>query len=91
VTRNAPPNYDFQNGGQAPTITAAEKADYFKAAACMRSHGFPDFPDPTFPNDQVRVDVPSSINQDSLRFKSAATTCTKLIPAGLPYSRPNGS
>jgi hypothetical protein len=76
---------------QEPTITPAEQADYLKAAQCMRSHGFPDFPDPTFPNNNVRVNVPSSINQDSTRFKSAATICTKLIPAGLPYTKPPGS
>src|SRR5579884_2459839 len=36
--------------GRPPTISTADQADYLKAAACMRSHGFPDFPDPTFPN-----------------------------------------
>src|SRR6266487_3115670 len=39
---------DFENPGEAQTITAAERADYLRAAACMRRHGFPDFPDPTF-------------------------------------------
>jgi hypothetical protein len=29
-------------------ITSADRLDYLKAAACMRSHGIPDFPDPTF-------------------------------------------
>ena len=71
---------------QGPTITPADRADYLRAAACMRSHGFPDFPDPTFQNNNVQTDIPSSINQDSPQFRSAATTCTKLIPAGLPYS-----
>ena len=84
-------NYVFQNGSQGETISPADRADYIKAAACMRSHGFADFPDPTFENNGVRLDVPPSIDRDSSRFKSAATTCTKLIPAGLPYSRPSGS
>jgi hypothetical protein len=70
----------------APTINAAERIDYLKAAACMRSHGFPSFPDPTFPNSNVHLGIPSSINQDAPPFRSAATICTKLIPAGLPYS-----
>jgi hypothetical protein len=69
-----------------PTITPAEQADYLKATACMRSHGFPRFPDPTFPNNNIHINVPSSINQDSSTFKSAAEVCVKLIPAGLPYS-----
>ena len=68
------------------TITPADRADYLRGAACMRSHGFGDFPDPTFPGNNVRFDIPSSINQDAPRFRSAAMICTRLIPAGLPYS-----
>jgi hypothetical protein len=69
-----------------PTIPRADESAYVKGAACMRAHGVPDFPDPTFPNNHVQFNIPSSINQDSARFKSVATICTKLIPAGLPYS-----
>ncbi|HET6172230.1 MAG TPA: hypothetical protein VFD90_06485 [Gaiellales bacterium] len=76
---------------QAYTITPADRAAYLKAAACMRSHGFPDFPDPTFPDNNVTLNIPSSINRNSPRFKSAATTCTELIRPGLPYTRPGGS
>ena len=71
------------------TITPADRADYLRGAACMRSHGFGDFPDPTFPSDNVRFDIPSSIDQDAPRFRSAARICTRLIPAGLPYSHPS--
>jgi hypothetical protein len=71
---------------QGYTITPADRADYLKAATCMRSHGFPDFPDPTFQNNSLQTNIPASVNQDAPKFKSAATTCTKLIPAGLPYS-----
>ena len=70
----------------AQKITAADRTDYLKAAACMRSHGFPGFPDPTFQNGNVQTGIPSSIDQDYSPFRSAATICTKLIPAGLPYS-----
>lgn len=73
------------------TITAADRADYLRAASCMRSHGFAGFPDPTFPNNDVRLSIPSSIDTNSPRFKRAATTCTKLIRPGLPYTRPRGS
>jgi hypothetical protein len=81
------------NSGASPgyTITPADRVDYLKAAACMRTHGFPDFPDPTFANSNVQTNVPSSIDQDSSPFKSAAETCTKLIPAGLPYSKAGSS
>lgn len=76
---------------QGPTITAADRVDYLKAAACMRTHGFPGFPDPTFPENGVQLTIPSSINENSAAFTRAATTCTKLVPAGLPYTRPRGS
>jgi hypothetical protein len=78
--------YDFQNGAQTQTITPADQADYLAAAACMRTHGYPGFPDPSFPSGGVRVVVPSTIDQDSPRFRSAATRCTRHIPAGLPDS-----
>ena len=72
------------SGQVSQPITAQDQQDYLKAASCMRLHGFSDFPDPKFHNDSVQVNIPPSINQNSSRFTSAATTCTKLIPAGLP-------
>jgi hypothetical protein len=88
---DGPCNYVFENGSQAQTITGADRADYVKGAACMRSHGFPDFPDPAFQNNSVQLNIPSNINRDSAPFMSAARICTKLIPAGLPYSSTNRS
>jgi hypothetical protein len=73
-------------GSQSSTITPADRADYLRAAACMRTHGFAGFPDPTFQSNSVQTNIPSSIDQDSAAFKGAAAICTKLIPAGLPYS-----
>jgi hypothetical protein len=72
------------SGQPVQTITAQDRQEYLRAAACMRTHGFPGFPDPTFPNANVQVNIPASINQSSPQFARAATTCTKLIPAGLP-------
>jgi hypothetical protein len=80
--------YDFVPSGppRGQTITPTDQADYVKAAACMRRHGFADFPDPTFQTNNVTFNIPSSIDTNSAQFKSAAATCVKLIPAGLPYS-----
>jgi len=77
-----------QNDGQTPrqTITPADQADYLKAATCMRSHGVPDFPDPTFANNTVTFDIPPNIDPNSAQAKSAESICVKLIPPGLPYS-----
>jgi hypothetical protein len=73
-------------GPPGPTLTPADRSDYLHAAACMRRHGYPDFPDPTFRGGRVATNIPASIDQDAARFRSAAAICTKLIPAGLPYS-----
>jgi hypothetical protein len=77
-----------ENGGQTPTptITPADQADYLNAASCMRSHGVPDFPDPTFANNTVTFDIPSNIDPNSPQARTAVATCAKLIPPGLPYS-----
>jgi hypothetical protein len=74
------------SGQPVQTITPQDRQDYLKAAACMRSHGLPGFPDPKFQNNSAHVNIPSSINQNSSQFTRAATICTKLIPAGLPGS-----
>lgn len=70
------------------TITPQEQQDYLQAAACMRSHGIAGFPDPTFSDGHVSTNIPPSINTHSAQFVQAAQICTKLIPAGLPYSSP---
>jgi hypothetical protein len=76
----------------AEAITPAQQADYLKAVACMRAHGFPAFPDPVFENDNVTFDAAGSrIDTNSSQYKSALTTCQKLIPAGLPDSSSGGS
>jgi hypothetical protein len=69
------------------TITAQDQQDYLRAVACMRSHGFPTFPDPSFSGGRVSLQLPSSIDQNSAAFTRAAQTCRKLIPVGLPYSQ----
>jgi hypothetical protein len=77
-------------GQGSPTLTAQERQDYLKAAACMRSHGITNFPDPTFPGGRVNLSIPSSIDTRSRQFTQAAQTCTRLIPAGLPHSSGSG-
>ena len=56
------------------------QAEGFKYSDCMRSHGVPDFPDPSlgggFP---LRT---SGINQQSPAFQSAQSSCAKLQPGG---------
>jgi hypothetical protein len=71
------------------TITHADQLDYLNGAACMRRHGIPGFPDPTFKSNGVTFSIPPSIDKNSPRVRSALGICQKLIPAGLPYSGTN--
>ena len=73
-----------------PPLTAHEQQDYLQAAACMRSHGIANFPDPAFSGGGVHFPIPSSIDTTSERFTQARQTCARLIPAGLPYSGSGG-
>jgi hypothetical protein len=63
-------------GGGPKPLTPAEQAQNLKGlvvlAACMRSHGYPDFPDPT---SQGFFNL-SNVNPNSTQFQNAMTTCT---------------
>ena len=72
--------------GAAQQISAADQADYLKAAQCMRSHGITGFPDPVFPDGGVSFPIPRGMSTTSTQFDDARLICEKLIPAGLPYS-----
>jgi hypothetical protein len=74
-------------GGKASQLVAAQQQHYYlSAAACMRSHGITNFPDPTFSAGRVKFPIPPSIDMQSTRAIEAREICQKLIPAGLPYS-----
>jgi hypothetical protein len=72
--------------GSGHEVTAAQQHYYIEAAACMRSHGIGDFPDPVFADGEVSFPVPPSISTTSSQYTAARATCAKLIPAGLPDS-----
>jgi hypothetical protein len=74
------------SGRTNPVLTARQRQDYLKAAACMRSHGVTDFPDPTFPDGHVSFRIPSNIDTHTPQVTQAEQICRKLIPPGLPYS-----
>ncbi|MGO9791852.1 MAG: hypothetical protein ACLP8S_20805, partial [Solirubrobacteraceae bacterium] len=48
------------------------------AAACIRSHGFPNFPDPTFGAGGAQVNLSTTINMTSPGFMLAQKECAKL-------------
>ena len=53
-----------------------------KFAACMRSHGVPNFPDPTPGGGGIKI--PSGVDPASPSFQSAQRACQKLLPGGPP-------
>jgi hypothetical protein len=68
-------------GEQAP-LTPAQQQQYLRAAACIRTHGVPNFPDPTFSGGGVHIEH-QKLNESSPSFKAAVHDCESLIPGGV--------
>jgi hypothetical protein len=68
--------------GSNHQIAPSEQARYLKAAACIRSHGVPNFPDPTFSSGGVHL-AHQGLNESSPAFKAAVHDCESLIPGGV--------
>ncbi len=67
-------------GGGSGSATASAGIRY---ADCMRAHGVPNFPDPNSAAGGVQLSG-SGIHTQSPAFRSAQSTCQKLLPGGLP-------
>lgn len=62
--------------GNNPAATSAQLRAAVKAAGCMRTHGYPDYPDPTEQNGEVvEPSLPASIDTTSPQFQSATEAC----------------
>jgi hypothetical protein len=77
--------YPTQPGINAP-FSSQQKQDYLKAATCMRAHGIPDFPDPVFSGTEVQLPIPPGVDTNAPQFIHARQICSRMIPAGLPFS-----
>jgi len=63
-------------GGEAPPVTAAQLRAMDRTAACMRTHGFPDWPDPVVQNGHlVPNPLPSGADPSSPQFAAAVRVC----------------
>jgi hypothetical protein len=71
--------------GSSRQISPQEQSRYLKAAACIRSHGVPNFPDPTFSGGGVHIS--KGIDVHSPQVRSAEEACQSLIPGGLHGNR----
>jgi hypothetical protein len=61
-------------GGASPQVSAEQRRQALAFARCMRSHGVPSFPDPTFSGGQ-KAGPPAGINPQAPAFRSAARAC----------------
>jgi len=66
----------YLSAGTASNGNGETEAKDLKLAQCMRSHGLPNFPDPT----AAGLELPASINPMSPAFKAAAAACQSLLP-----------
>jgi hypothetical protein len=78
----------LQPGGEpgsssGPPISPQEQSQYLKAAACIRAHGLPNFPDPTFSGGGVHLPKTAGTNPHSPQVRAAEEACQSLIPGGL--------
>jgi hypothetical protein len=87
---------DLPNGGH-PTAaqTAKQRAQALAMSRCMRTHGVPNFPDPTFragPNGGVGVQIGGpGLNPSSPAFQAAAKKCGSIFGGLAPaLAKPAG-
>jgi hypothetical protein len=62
----------------SPVVQRHDDLELLRAAKCMRAHGFPDFPDPSFdPGGGENISLPSSMLGEvgTPRFKAARKLC----------------
>jgi hypothetical protein len=63
-------------GGGPRPLTQQQINQMVKFAACMRAHGYPDYPDPIVRNGGVDQSLPANIDTNSAQFQAAEKTCS---------------
>jgi hypothetical protein len=62
------------------SVSPAVRAQILRYAACIRAHGVPNYPDPTFNGNSVNFGNLSGINQSSPAYQSALHACASVNP-----------
>jgi hypothetical protein len=71
------------SGCSNSTASASLEAEALKYAGCMRSHGEPDFPDPTVGSNGLpsfRINGSANLNPQSSQWKAAQQACKTDLP-----------
>ncbi len=78
----------------SPAQQAKLQESALKFSACMRSHGVPNFPDPTFSDGGARMKLKAGgangIDPESPRFRAAQKACQSIAPGGKGGPGPSG-
>lgn len=82
------PSANVANLGSTTSTTTANATSgtpLERYAACMRSHGVPQFPDPTNNGMTLHLQVGpgQALDPESPRYQSAQTACSGLVPSGV--------
>jgi len=70
-----------RGGGLTPAERQAAINALLRFARCMRTHGLPDFPDPTTNGHGIQINFP--VDPTSPQFQSALKACRAVAPPGL--------
>ncbi len=70
-------------------LSVEEQAQVLRLAVCMRKHGEPNLPDPTFAGGGVHL--PRSVDTHSATFTAAMQACQSLIPSSLRSGSGSGT
>jgi hypothetical protein len=73
-------------GGAAGPPSTADQQKAVQYAACMRAHGFPDYPDPQPTGSGFTVQIPAGFDPNSPQTQAALQACQSLnvLPGGAP-------
>lgn len=62
-------------GGPGPRVSESQRVAALAHAACMRDHGLPNFPDPSFNGGNQSLNLGPGLNPNSPAFQRAAKAC----------------